>query len=99
MNVLLDTYVLLWYYLDDPQLSGTARAVIQDPANPIFISAASHWEIAIKFRLKKYELSEPLDVLVNRELVNNDIPFYGSAHSTLRQCQQFRFITKTRSTE
>jgi len=32
MDVLIDTHVLLWYYLDDPQLSATARTLLDDPA-------------------------------------------------------------------
>jgi PIN domain nuclease of toxin-antitoxin system len=59
VNVLLDTHVLLWYYLDDPKLSAAARSVIQDPSNAIFISAASHWEIAIKISIQKYTLHVP----------------------------------------
>jgi PIN domain nuclease of toxin-antitoxin system len=31
MKHLLDTHTLLWYALNDPQLSGTTRARIQDP--------------------------------------------------------------------
>lgn len=49
MRVLLDTHVLIWA-LDDPaQLTATARAVLQDPANQLLLSAATVWEMAIKF--------------------------------------------------
>jgi len=59
MDVLLDTHTLLWYYLDDPQLSAPARAVLSDPANGVFVSPASYWEIAIKVCTKKYTLTVP----------------------------------------
>ena len=50
MMLLLDTHVLLWW-LDDPrQLSKAARKAIQDGTNPVYISAAVAWEIAIKKR-------------------------------------------------
>ncbi len=53
MKYLLDTHALLWWWTDDPQLSATARACIQDEANVILVSAASAWEIATKHRLGK----------------------------------------------
>jgi len=54
---LLDTHTLLWYVLDDPQLSATAKQAILDPANDILVSPASFWEIAIKVSIGKYTLA------------------------------------------
>ncbi len=51
MRLLLDTHIALWAISDDPRLSGAARALITAPENEIFVSAASIWEIAIKYRL------------------------------------------------
>lgn len=56
MRLLLDTHVLLWWFTDDAQLSATAREVIADEANEIFVSAASAWEIATKQRIGKLAL-------------------------------------------
>jgi PIN domain nuclease of toxin-antitoxin system len=53
VNVLLDTHVFLWWDGQDPALNADARKAIADPANSVFISAASVWEIAIKRRLGK----------------------------------------------
>ncbi|MBS0415495.1 MAG: type II toxin-antitoxin system VapC family toxin [Proteobacteria bacterium] len=53
MKLLLDTHVLLWWWLDSPQLPASARALMADEANPVFVSAASAWEIATKHRLGK----------------------------------------------
>lgn len=55
MNLLLDTHVFLWWDRDDKALNADARALIADPANQVFVSAASIWEVAIKRRLKKLE--------------------------------------------
>lgn len=57
MRLLLDTHAFLWFITNDPQLSATARKLIEDPANDILISPASYWEIAIKVGLKKYPLT------------------------------------------
>ena len=41
MNLLLDAHALLWFLDDDPLLSGTARSLIEDPANHKFLSVAT----------------------------------------------------------
>ena len=48
MQLLLDTHALLWWLNDDGRLGPAARDVIADPANAVFVSAVSAWEIAAK---------------------------------------------------
>ncbi len=51
MRLLLDTHVALWAVTSSARLSATARALIEDPGNEIWVSAVSLWEIAIKHSL------------------------------------------------
>ncbi len=53
MEFLLDTHVFLWWDSGNPVLNAVSRVEIADPANQVFISAASVWEIAIKRRTGK----------------------------------------------
>lgn len=46
MKLLLDTCTFLWFQADSPHLSPTARAHILEPANDVYLSAVSAWEIA-----------------------------------------------------
>jgi len=55
MRVLLDTHALLWALSGDPQLSTTARSIIEDLENEVFVSTVSAWEISIKRALGKLE--------------------------------------------
>lgn len=48
MRVLLDTHVWLWMWGEPDRLRNEARTVIEDPANELFVSAVSAWEIATK---------------------------------------------------
>ncbi|HFQ94763.1 MAG TPA: type II toxin-antitoxin system VapC family toxin [Anaerolineae bacterium] len=64
MKALLDTHTFLWWNLDSPQLSDTVREFISDGRNEIFLSAASAWEIAIKYARGRLELPEPPDKYV-----------------------------------
>lgn len=56
MRLLLDTCTLLWIALDSEELSRTAEAAFQNPANEVFLSAASAWEIGIKHSLGRLPL-------------------------------------------
>lgn len=58
MKLLLDTHALLWWWLDDPQLSVAAREAIASPANTVLVSSASSWEIATKQRGGKLGLPQ-----------------------------------------
>jgi PIN domain nuclease of toxin-antitoxin system len=53
LDLLLDTHALLWWLAGDTSLSVPARDAIGDPGNNVFVSAASAWEIATKFRIGK----------------------------------------------
>jgi PIN domain nuclease of toxin-antitoxin system len=72
VRLLLDTHAFLWFVLNDPQLSGTARSLIADPANDILVSPATYWEIAIKVRLGKLNLQASYDDFMQRGLFGND---------------------------
>ena len=61
MILLLDAHTLLWALADDPTLRPEAHDSIVSPANDVFVSAATVWEIGIKRRLGK--LDAPVDLL------------------------------------
>jgi PIN domain nuclease of toxin-antitoxin system len=53
VRLLLDTHTLLWWLADDPSLPTLARKNIGSRSHTIFVSAASAWEIATKYRIGK----------------------------------------------
>jgi PIN domain nuclease of toxin-antitoxin system len=57
VRFLLDTHVFLWLLAEPERLSGHIRS-LEDPANELFLSAASSWEIAIKCRLGRLDLPD-----------------------------------------
>jgi PIN domain nuclease of toxin-antitoxin system len=70
VRLLLDTHALLWWLLEDPQLSKGAGAAVRDRHNQVFVSAASLCEIALKLSLSKLpvpsELSKDLLHAIDR---------------------------------
>jgi PIN domain nuclease of toxin-antitoxin system len=51
MQYLVDTHVFLWFISDSKELSQTAKTLIEDGRNEIYLSIASLWEISIKTAL------------------------------------------------
>ena len=60
MRLLLDTHTLLWVAFEDELLSPRARQLIQARGSEVFVSAASAWEIATKFRLGRLNFARTL---------------------------------------
>ena len=68
----MDTSTFLWYVSARTELSPHAQAIIGDAGNDIHLSLVSIWEIAIKFRIGKLELTAgPLSDWLDRHLVAN----------------------------
>jgi PIN domain nuclease of toxin-antitoxin system len=64
MPALLDTNAFLWLAGDAARLSAAASAYARDPANKLFVSAASAWEIAIKLGLGRLHIDVSLSSLL-----------------------------------
>jgi PIN domain nuclease of toxin-antitoxin system len=59
MRILLDTHAWLWCLEEPQRLNRTARNLVNDPDNQLFLSVASAWEMAIKYALGKLPLPAP----------------------------------------
>jgi PIN domain nuclease of toxin-antitoxin system len=53
LRALFDTHALIWWFSDDSSLPPTVRGIIADTDNTLLVSAASAWELAIKYQLGK----------------------------------------------
>lgn len=63
MKVLLDTHVWLWM-LTAPEKLREQRPMLEDPGTRLLLSAASTWEIALKYALGRLPLPESPDSYV-----------------------------------
>ena len=68
MDYLLDTQAFLWADAEPAKLSAKARTTMADPANRLFLSVASVWEMQIKNQLGKLPLRLPLEQLVDEHV-------------------------------
>lgn len=68
MDYLLDTQAFLWADAEPAMLSTRARDAMADPANRLFLSVASVWEMQIKSQLGKLPLRLPLEQLIREHV-------------------------------
>ena len=68
MKLLLDTHALAWWLADSPSLSAPARAAIAEPANEVWASAVSGYELVNKQRLGKLQppMADELAAMIRR---------------------------------
>ena len=64
MKLLLDTCAFLWWSQGSVRIPNEIRKLVADPANDVYVSAVTAWELAVKHGLRKLELPAPPDVFV-----------------------------------
>ena len=67
MRILLDTHYLLWWLGATPELGTRARDIISEPANLVFFSVASLWELRIKESVGKIDLPDSFAETVSQQ--------------------------------
>ncbi len=60
MKLLLDTHVFLWIATNDERLPRELKTILREPANDLYLSVVSSWEIAVKARSGKLALPMPV---------------------------------------
>jgi PIN domain nuclease of toxin-antitoxin system len=66
LSILIDTNVFLWAAGVGGRLSDSAKSLLTDSGQPVFFSAASAWEIAIKWSKGRLTLpATPSEVINN----------------------------------
>ncbi len=81
MKLLLDTHIWLWMVSAPQQLSVDTRKILENEANQLFLSAASSWEISIKYGLGKLKLPEPPAEFIVPRLLRDGIDSLAIEHA------------------
>ena len=71
-GLLLDTHTFLWWTFEPERLPSGVLSALEDQNTRIVFSTVSSWEAQIKIGLGKLVLQEPLQSIVERELVQNN---------------------------
>jgi PIN domain nuclease of toxin-antitoxin system len=71
MRLLSDTHTFVWSFSNTKKLSVIAAGELQNPANEIYISVASVWEMQIKIKLGKMIFNDTLEsIIIEQQQVN-----------------------------
>jgi PIN domain nuclease of toxin-antitoxin system len=73
MKLLLDTHTFIWFITDNPQLSSSAKVLIEDELNEKFLSLASIWEMAVKCSIGKLRFDLPFQSFIEQQLAQNSL--------------------------
>lgn len=75
MNYLLDTHALLWGLFEPSKLSQPVADAMESPANDIYTSVVSFWEISLKYAIGKVDIhgAEPDDLPDHAKQMGVDI--------------------------
>jgi len=72
MRLLSDTHTFIWSFSNTKKLSATVSKEFKNPANQIFLSVASVWEMQIKIKLNKMVFNDTLEnIITEQQTVNN----------------------------
>jgi len=81
VRYLLDTEVWLWMQAEPDRIGRHTMNILTNDRNELFLSAASGWEIAQKFRRGRLRLPEPPDDWVPDRLLTSGVNGLSIAHS------------------
>ncbi len=81
MRVLLDTHCWLWMQVSPERFSHEALDIVQHPDNELLLSAASSWEIAIKYALGNLPLPLPPEEYVPSRMQSSGVVGLPVEHS------------------
>ena len=81
MKYLLDTEVWLWMQAHPDRIGRHTMNIITNDRNELYLSSASAWEIAVKFRRGRLQLPEPPDEYVPDRLLTSGVNGLSIEHS------------------
>ncbi len=70
MNLLLDSHTFIWIHKEPHKLS---VEVIINPANQLFLSVVTAWELQIKIALGKFSFNDSLENVIHQEQLSNGL--------------------------
>lgn len=90
MQYLIDTHVFLWFVSNAKELNQTAKTLLEDENNEIFLSIASLWEISIKTALGKLTINGTYESVID-DVTDNSIQILpiNFAHTVEQNRQPF----------
>src|ERR1017187_9595405 len=98
MNLLLDTHVWLWSLLASENLVPRAVAALENPANEIWLSPISTWELMVLSAKGRISLNEPVDSWVTKAFAAAPLKEASLTHAVALETRAIKLSTVTLQT-
>ena len=73
MKLLLDTHTFIWLDSSPEKLSNTVLTACEEPANQLYLSVVSAWEMQIKQQIGRLQLDVSFDQMIQTQQSANDL--------------------------
>jgi PIN domain nuclease of toxin-antitoxin system len=94
LRLLLDTHALLWVRGEPDRLKSDTKRILADPANDVFVSVISLWELLIKSRVGKLNID--IDVMIAGLAPASKLQLLGITPQHLRALKTLPFYPQHR---
>jgi PIN domain nuclease of toxin-antitoxin system len=98
MNLLLDTHVWLWSLLASENLVPRVVAALENPANEIWLSPISTWELMVLSAKGRISLNEPVDSWVTKAFAAAPVKEASLTHAVSLETRAIKLPTVTLQT-
>jgi PIN domain nuclease of toxin-antitoxin system len=90
MNLLLDTHIWLWALLAPKNLSRRVVRGLENPANEVWLSPLSTWELLVLCEKGRVTLNEPVDAWIARALTTVPLKEAPLTHEVALEMRKVR---------
>ena len=85
MRLLLDTHIFLWLITGDRRITETMQIDVLNPANEVYLSVVSVWEISVKYQLGRLPLPEPPQIYLPVQRQRHEITSLSLDEASISQ--------------
>ena len=80
MNILLDTQIWLWSFLEKQRIKKGLTAALEDPENQLFLSPVSVWEAMVLFQKGNIQIASDPGIWIRQALAKGFVAEAAVTH-------------------
>ena len=80
MNILLDTQIWLWSFLEKQRIKKGLTAALEDPENQLFLSPVSVWETMVLFQKGNIQIASDPGIWIRQALAKGFVAEASLTH-------------------
>jgi PIN domain nuclease of toxin-antitoxin system len=80
VNILLDTHIWLWSFLEKQRIKKALAAALEDPENQLWLSPVSVWEAMVLFQKGSIQVASDPDIWIRQALAKGFVAEAALTH-------------------